>query len=247
MLPGVTELLPAPLIGKFASLAKFISENVIPLAGLSGGFVQGIKDSLPYSNHPPAPVPLASTVTHTREPSISSHAATHALALDDPKVVEELRKQITAFLFAESIDGISADAQILMRKPRSISWCTPSISWPDIDSVPPLLSKIIAEDDTTASNNRKWTIDTFHAESDHMVGDRGRLWFDDCWIPDRTSTATIHSNSSQTAQPSLPTGYEYRSYVVPETDHDFLMDPAFGASEKWLQRVRESFPPPAEV
>ncbi|CAO2648020.1 Nn.00g089420.m01.CDS01 [Neocucurbitaria sp. VM-36] len=235
-----TELLPAPMIGKFASLAKFVNENVIPLAGLSGGLVQGIKGSMLHSNHPPAPVPLVPAATHTREPSMSSHEANHTLALDNPKVVEELRKHITTFLFAESMDGISADAQLFMRKPRSISWCSPNIPWSDIDSVSPLLSKIISEDDRLSKKSRKWTIEVFHAEVDDMVGVKGRQWFDECWRTDRTS---VISDSSQSAQPT----YTYKSHIVKETDHNFLMDPAFGASETWLQRVREAFPAAAEV
>jgi len=44
-----------------------------------------------------------------------------SLELNDPYVVNDLRKYITQFLFAESMDGISADAQLFLKKPRSIA------------------------------------------------------------------------------------------------------------------------------
>ncbi|KAF1842098.1 uncharacterized protein K460DRAFT_409525 [Cucurbitaria berberidis CBS 394.84] len=242
-----TELLPAPIIGKYALAAKFVTENVIPLAGMSGSLVQGIKGSLLRSNPPPGPVPLAQATTRSRPPSICSHERTNTLALEEPKVVEELRNHITTFLFAETMDGISADAQLFMKKPRSLPWSSPSTLWPDIDCAVPLLSKMINEDGRVGSNSRKWIIDTFHASEDEMVGDKGRQWFDDCWKSDQTSTTSVHSVSSQAAQPPSQKNYVYRSQVVKRTDHNFLLDPVFGASESWLQRVAEAFQIPTGV
>jgi pimeloyl-ACP methyl ester carboxylesterase len=238
-----TSLLPARLIGKFASVAKFVSENVVPLAGLSGNLVH----SWPWSNPPPAPVPLTPATTRTRAPSISSRGGHYGLALDDPDIVDELRKHITLFLFAESMDGISADARLFLRRPRSISWCSPSIFWSDIDYVVPLLSKIIEEDVRLDNHTRKWVIDAFHAETDDMVGKKGRQWFDNCWVLGQTSTSGALSNSRDPVQQDSYRSYEYRSTVVKGTDHNYLMDPAFGASELWLQRVRDACPRPVEV
>ena len=241
-----TELLPGPLIGKYASIAKFVTENVTPLAGLSGDFVQGLKGSLLRSNPRPAPILVAPTTSGRRAPSTGSHEGVGTLALDDSSVVDELREHITSFLFAECIDGISADAQLFMKKPRSLLWSSPSNFWSDINDVGPLLSKIISEENRVGGDRRKWIIDAFHAEEDEMVGEKGRQWFDNCWTQAGISTSSIQNNSSQSAQPPQK-GYEYRSQVVKETDHNFLMDTEFGASETWLQRVREAFPVSDEV
>lgn len=156
-------------------------------------------------------------------------------------MVDELRRHIMTFLFAESIDGISADAQIFLKRPHSIPWCSPSIVWTDIDCVPILLSKIIDEEAALQAKSRRWSIDAFHAEHDHMVGEKGRQWFDSCWI-----SSALTSLPQSGAQPTQK-GYEYRSELVKGTDHDYLTDPAFGASEVWLQRVREACPVPVEV
>lgn len=120
--PRATDLLPAPVFGKFVSIVKFVNDNVIPLAGLSGGFVQVIRDSIhssssmPPSGSTPAPIPLTSTTLsmRTRETSLFSHNEASELSLDDDSVVEELRRHITTFLFAESMEGIKADVQLFL-------------------------------------------------------------------------------------------------------------------------------------
>jgi pimeloyl-ACP methyl ester carboxylesterase len=248
------ELLPAPLIGRFASVVRFVNDNVIPLAGMSSGFIHGLKDSLHYqSPTSPAPVPLApdSPNTLSRTGSRASRDEHDGLALNDPDVVDELRQLITTYLFAESMDGISADAQIFLKKPHSITWCSPSIFWSDIDYAVPLLSKIIDEQGPADGSSRSLLIYAFHAEIDEMVGEKGRLWFDDCWTPARhSSTSTRSANTiipDSKEEDSTRRSFEYKSTVVLGSDHNYLMDPAYGASDVWLQRVRESFPLSEEV
>lgn len=239
-----TELLPAPMIGKFASVARFISENVVPLVGTGEGFLHNVKDTLRRSSHTPAPVPLAAMTTRTRTPSRSSQRP--SLNLNDPHVVDELRRQITSFVFAESSEGISADARLFMKKPRSVAWCSPSLLWDDIDYAVLLLSKIISEDDRLIGSSRVCMIDTFHAQEDSMVGEKGKQWFDACWAatPGDRNTARIPVpvTITQGASAISSKSYTYRSMTVPGTEHNLLMDPSFGASELWLQRVREAFP-----
>ncbi|KAF2244486.1 hypothetical protein BU26DRAFT_435448 [Trematosphaeria pertusa] len=230
-----TELLPAPLIGRFASLARFVNDNVVPLAGMSSGFLQGLKGTLNQSTPAPAPVPLTPfTTTLSRTDSIASRGEHPGLALNDPDVVEELRKEILAYLFAECMDGISADAQLFLKKPHTLSWCSPSMLWSDTDDFVLLLSKLISEEGT-GKESRTWTIDAFHAEDDNMIGEKGKQWFDNCWQPEKPSTASAHSTETP------PVRYEFRSKVVKGTDHNYLMDPAFGVSEVWLERVRASW------
>lgn len=240
-----TELLPAPMIGKFASVARFISENVIPLAGTGEIFLHNVRGSLRRSNTAPAPVPLTSSTSRSRAPSRSSHGP--QLNLNNLGVVEELRRHITGFLFAESLDGISADARLFLKKPRTVSWCPPSILWDDFDYAVPLLSKIISEDDRLIGSSRTWTIDTFHAEEDSMIGEKGRQWFDDCWTSVPGADYFSGSMSTEATAAQFPASYLYKSVIVPGTEHNYLMDPSFGASELWLQRVREAFPFPNKV
>jgi pimeloyl-ACP methyl ester carboxylesterase len=248
------ELLPAPLIGRFASVARFVNDNVIPLAGMSSGFIHGLKGSLNHhSTTSPAPIPLApdSPTTLSRTVSGVSPDGHDSLALNDPDVVSELRQLITTYLFAESMDGISADAQIFLKKPQSVTWCSSSIFWSDIDYAVPLLSKIIDEQGPAVESSRNWLIDAFHAEKDEMVGEKGRLWFDECWKSARNPSTSMRSANTiipeVREEDDTRRSFEYKSTVVTGSDHDFLMDAAYGASNIWLQRVREAFPSPEEV
>ena len=128
----VTELLPTPLIGRFASLARFIHTNVIPLAGLSSGFRQGLKGPFSQSTSSVAPVSLSPSPTiRSRASSIKDFF--RGLDLDDPKIVMELHRLIITYLFAENTDGISADAQLFLRKPHKTVWCA-GIFWSDVVS-----------------------------------------------------------------------------------------------------------------
>jgi hypothetical protein len=244
----VSSLLPAPVIGKFASAVKFVNDNVVPLVGMSGNLIYSQLGS-PTSPAPvpSVPVPHDPTTTGSRDPSITSCKVYQGPDLNDPGTVEELRKIITSFLFAESMDGISADAQLFLKKSRSIPWCSPSIFWSDIDYAVPLLSKLIEGDVRLDNHNRTWVIDAFHAEFDDSVGEKGRQWFDDCWTHGQSSTSDARSESSYPVREYLNESYQYRSEVVKGTEHNYLMDPAFGASELWLQRVRDACPRPVKV
>ncbi|CAN9141428.1 unnamed protein product [Alternaria alternata] len=215
-----TELLPASWIGKFGSIGRFVNQNIIPVVGLSGAFVKGI--SAPLSHSDPTTAPVALTVSgavDSGRPEDGPHDVFQDIALDDPKAVDDLREHITKFVFAENVDGVSADTQLLLK--RSVPWSTPVVEWKDLDDAVQLLSKTIAEDDRLAGSNRVWSIDCFHGEHDQLVGDKGRDWFNAIWTPSQS--------------------YQYRPLVIEGTEHDFLMDPTFGASEQWLQRVSESW------
>jgi hypothetical protein len=238
-----TELLPAPLIGRFASLARFVNNNVIPLAGLSSGFLHSLKDSFHLSTPTPAPVPLSPTPM-SRASSVKG--LPHGLDLDDPSVVEEMRQLITTYLFAENTDGVSADAQLFLKKPHSTPWCS-GIFWSDIDYVVPLLRKMIQEDHNDSEDGRRWLVDAYHAETDNMIGERGRLWFDKCWTPATSSPSSSNGQSPAVGGEGSKNSLEYRSEIVPYTDHNYIMDPGFGCSERWLERVREAFPQKEEV
>lgn len=244
-----TELLPAPILGKFISVVKFVNDNVTPLAGLSGSFVQGLRDSLHRSNSSqasvsgPAPIPLTPTAlsTRTRGTSLFSNDEPNELSLDDDLVVEDLRRHITSFLFAECMDGISADVQLFLRKPRSIAWCS-SVFWSDFDYAVPLISKIIDEEDGLEGFGRSWKVDTFHAQTDAMVGEKGKIWFDSCWMSHQLTPEPSGKENVQSTYLPIRNSYRYRSVVVEGAEHNYLMDPAYGASELWLQRVRDAFP-----
>ncbi|KAF2016092.1 hypothetical protein BU24DRAFT_462292 [Aaosphaeria arxii CBS 175.79] len=239
-----TELLPAPLIGKFASVARFVNQNVVPLAGLSGTLLHGIRDSFTHSTPAPAPVPLMPTATDgsgtTPVPSRNADNASD-LDLNDPKIVEELRMLIVQYLFAEQTEGVSMDAQLFLKKPQTTHWCSPDIFWSDIDDAVPLIKKLIRDEGAAGGGEgRNWMFTSFHAEEDSMVGEKGRTWFDACWTKDADGEPQDDAGDGNGK-------FRYESKIVPKSDHNYLMDPAFQASNIWLEGVRAAFPPLEEV
>jgi hypothetical protein len=113
--------------------------------------------------------------------------------------------------------------------------------WSDIDYIVPLLVKTLVGEGAGGQTTREWTVHTFHAEVDGMVGDKGRLWYDECWSKFVVLTSSDDASSAESHE---HVSLEYRSEVVPESNHNFVMDPAYGASFKWLQNVREAFSQP---
>lgn len=240
---SATELLPAPLIGKFGSVARFVNSNIMPVAGFSSGLLNGVKNSLPSS---PAVPPVL--IDPNAPPQSDSAASDGVLDLHNPEVVEEVRELIMTYVFAESTDGASADAQLFLKRPHTTTWCMPGLPWSDLDSFIPLLEALIEREKQQNDATRKWAVDVYHAESDNMVGEKGGKFFDKCWRAYHGSVA--YPGASQlapTATEQQDKDIEYRSEVVPGTDHNYLMNPAFGASEKWLKRVRAAFSESQEV
>lgn len=217
-------LLPASVIGKFSGLASFVNRSVVPALGLSSGLSSAVSSSLKSSTpaRGASGMPLVAPRGDIEAPS---EADVCALDLNDPAVVKDLRSLLPTFLFAESIDGAGQDAQLCLRKPRSIPWSTPTQLWEDIDDAVRRLNDVIA---FQSHLGRRWTVDTFHAETDVMVGEKGQIWFDGCWQSDRTG-----ANEGDRIM--------YRSQVVGSSDHDFILDPVFGANQKWLERVAGAF------
>ena len=221
------ELLPAAMIGKFSSLARWVNGSVLPVVGMSAGLSESVAKSLKSSG------PLSSTAAvPPLDPNIESRSRsgnhTTDLDLGDSAVVKELRDLVPTYLFAENVDGVGQDTQLCLRKPRSVPWSTAGRPWEEFDDAVAHLRGVITDEAQVSRQSRKWTVDAFHAETDVMVGEKGRVSFDRCWSGEGTDA-------------SEQSGFAYRSQIVDGSDHDFILDPEFGASEKWLERVAESF------
>ena len=223
------EMLPAGMIGQFSSLAKFVNGNILPLVGMSSGISSAVSNSI-KGTLPQLLVPEVQTLAAAPGTDRQRNDSDlNGIDMNDKRTIEELRNLIPTFLFAEGVDGAGQDTQLCLRKPRSVPWCTSSRPWDDVDDAVRQLRHIVSTDDADNAEQRVWLINTFHAESDSMVGKKGQVWFDSCWESDESASSSSHYVM------------EYGSEVVRGSDHDFLLDPAFGASEAWLKRVGEAF------
>lgn len=223
------EMLPAGMIGKFSSLAQFVNGSITHVTGMSIGLsnimASGISASQSQSVAPGAQRPSEPQVD---ERSTQSNLSS-GVDMNDASVIKELRNLIPTFLFAEGVEGAGQDAQLCLRKPRSIPWCHPSKHWNDFDDAVRQLCNIIREESTSNEVRRAWRIEAFHAESDSMVGKKGQAWFNGCWEGDGAANFELSG------------ALDYSSRIVNRSDHDFILDPMFGASASWLKHVRETF------
>ena len=217
-------LMPASLIRKFSGLASFVNSSVMPVLEMSSGLSSAVTRNLKSSESARGALGVA-TAASGGDAWALRDADMCALDLDDPDVVKGLRTILSTFLFAESIDGAGQDAQLCLRKPRTVPWSHPAQPWEDLDDAVHQLKSVIANG---PRSGQSWIIDAFHAESDGMVGAKGQAWFDRCWQGDHTGADDEGAVS-------------YRSQNVKDSDHDFILDPVFGASEHWLKRVAGSF------
>jgi pimeloyl-ACP methyl ester carboxylesterase len=220
-------LLSGDMIGKFGSLVKWVNGSVVPMLGMSSGVSSAVAGSLKGSTSTSGAADLPRLHTNTGNQQ-RSERDTRALDLDDPVAVRELRDLIPTYFFSENIDGVGQDTQLCLRKPRSVPWSTPSQPWEDVDDAVHQLRGIITETARASLKARSLVIDVFHAETDGMVGEKGRVWFDGCWQDGRTGASEENAIT-------------YTSQIVEASDHDFILDPVFGASERWLERFAESF------
>ncbi|KAF9692738.1 hypothetical protein EKO04_009289 [Ascochyta lentis] len=232
----LAEHLPASLIGGFTSVAKFVNGTIAPMSGMSAGLSTSfVKCFTSLSTHSQPTTTTTTTTTATAIPTPSQRPDAHvppSLDLSNPDTITELRTLIPTFAFAEPLDGVDQDAQLCLRKPRSVPWSVPPLEWNDVNDAVSLFLESVTRDapaipqSTHMRGGRGWSISTYHAATDSMVGRKGGEWFDACW-----------REASDVGRGDV----RYQSRVVEGADHDFILDPGFGASGDWLRGVRRAF------
>lgn len=241
------EMLPAGVIGQFAALARFVNGSVAPLVGMSAGLssavggVRAVESS--SSSDEGAGAGGRGEVEGGSEGvegsnNISSTPSIPPPNLTNPITTQHLRLLIPYYLFAEANAGVGQDAQLCVRKPRRVPWSAAPLAWTDMDDAAAQVRAQIrgavqsdsqsntqsnTQSDPQNKNARAWRIDAFHAQTDSMVGTKGRAWFDACWAGEGEGL------------------YTYCRQIVAGADHDFILDPGFGASATWLGRVGGAF------
>jgi hypothetical protein len=135
-------------------------------------------------------------------------------------------EEIVKRLWKEDISGINGEAMLCLQKPIAGSWgiCD------DYETMPQKLEERIHQSSgsSTGSSGRERCLDVkvFWAETDKMVGKGGEEYFDTCFEAFRRDSHAEREG-----------GLEYQSKVVPQTDHESLCLPHYGALTEMLQEV----------
>ncbi|KAH8912906.1 hypothetical protein BR93DRAFT_942658 [Coniochaeta sp. PMI_546] len=133
---------------------------------------------------------------------------------EDVKFEEEMSPKIMDRVYAEGVQGISAEAILLMQKANgSAGWS----DWGDYDKLVPRLASALR------AAHRRLRIDVFYAETDSLIGNagsKGQKWLDKCFNAQGNEDAI-----------------EYRSRVVEGTDHNTVWNLKWGAAQEMFEVI----------
>ena len=201
--------LPSQAIGRFHSCAKIINNTL----SFSSGLNQGLSRK-----------PTTIAVSRT---GASDERQDGGKALENA-VLSEMDNLAAKYIFAENMEGSSDDAILFLRRHQHPGTANGDLAtgegrdWLDYQT---LAVAIVAQEKRVAPDavdSEKLHIDVLHSEKDIMAGAGGARYFDDCW-----ASAIPHSSVS------------YNSRVVEGVNHDSILDPTHGVSERWLQNVAQ--------
>ncbi|KAM3552701.1 hypothetical protein ARSEF4850_007257 [Beauveria asiatica] len=203
----IAQSLPAAMIGRSESLARFMRTAVNPALGAGASAVSSLFGVVARSIGVAAAAPQPDTQPET-----------------DGEMEMRLRPTLLSRAYGENLQGLGADAVLMMHKVADADadaggggvagWS----DWGDYDAYVPRLVEALR------ASGRKLTVDAFHAETDSMVGDygdQGPAWFDACWAADRCGDGTI----------------VYSASCVDDADHDLVWSIKFGVPETVFLKI----------
>lgn len=192
----VVSSLPSAMLNSFDSAERFLNTRITPMLGFSSGLSTGLGHSAKHKDLPSEDV-------------------------DAVQFEEDLVPHILSSIHAESVQGLTSDAYVLLKRTGEHDVWGP---WLDVDNFVTLL----AEEETARmdSSVSPLKIEVFFASSDSMIGTgAGPKWFDNCWASDRRGEAI-----------------DYSSRFVLGTDHDNLLNLEFGVFKHILTQIPEHGP-----
>ncbi len=191
--------LPAAVIGKSETLARFMKSTVNPVLGAGTSAVSGLFGV------------VARSIGVARAAEPDGPETDGAMEL-------RLRPTLLSKAYSENLQGMGADAVLMMHKVPDADRVAGWSDWGDYHAYVPRLVEALR------ASGRKLTVDAFHAETDSMVGDygeQGPTWFDACWAKDRCGDGVI----------------TYSASCVDGADHDLVWSIKNGVPEKVFTKI----------
>lgn len=171
----IAQSLPAAVIGRSETLARFMKSTVNPALGAGASAVSS----------------LVGVVARTIGAS-SSVAPASALETDGEREMR-LRPSLMSKAYSENLQGMGVDAVLMMHKGSDDA----AAGWSDWGGYEAYVPRLV---EALRAAGRTLTVDAFHAENDSMVGDygeQGPTWFDSCWAADRCGDGVIAYNAAE--------------------------------------------------
>ena len=193
-LMSLVHTLPAGLVNTFDTVERFVNTTISPMVGFSTGLSSGLRTTA-RRKYPAKSADELGWIEHEEQLM--------------PKILERIHR--------ESVQGLSADALVLLKKTgRDDVWG----AWRDVDAFVPMLANV--EKDIASENEAsKLKIEVFYAEEDNMIGiAAGPRWLDDCWRPEQRGDEI-----------------QYNSRFVDGTDHNNILNIEFGIMEHIFENI----------
>ena len=207
--------LPSALINHFNSVLSFANQVVAPSLSFSSG-VFSSSSRLLSSPSSQANGNDANKPKHERDDLCREYRGLSAAEV--AAVGDEVMRRI----WKEDTTGANGEALLSLKKPEARSWRVCN----DYEKLPAELeaqmAAKLAQQNAEGSNTRPiLSITVYWAETDTMVAKKGEEYFDKCF----KDYCGEH------------TGLKYQSESVPETNHETLCHPQYGAFSRALEDV----------
>lgn len=222
---SISSYLPSPVINTFDAVVRFVNNTVAPTAQFSG-MVSGVVSAQFSASR----TGVVTAQRHQRDDLCQQYCGVSA---DESAARSKaLMKQV----FRENTYGANDEVLLLLRKEVAGSW-GPLDSY---EAYPGILEAKIGEHSCQQTEGiadeglpilDTLVLRTFWAETDLLVGKKGEKFFDKCFERFVQQGQMGYSNGERGSCLS------YESEVVPDTDHNTLFLPQYGALSRMLQDI----------
>ena len=174
------------LVDKFHNIVGFVAQKVQPAVAWSGGVTSSISG-------------LFRSSADGSDADVAMLAAQYGTSEDVAKVIPKLT---TKYFFAEDASGGTEEAKLCLKMGGENLW----LACEDYKNYIESLLQQEDERSKSASGDFKLKMKVYYAESDMMIGEGGRSYFEECW---RT--------------PEVARLVDFDSETLPGTNHDTVL------------------------
>jgi hypothetical protein len=215
---SLSSYMPSKVIGGFDNVVRFIASNVVPTVQFSSGLLSGPSAA---SNDP------RNALCREFRGVSAAEAKAHS---------EEIRKS----LFSEDTSGANDECLLLLKKKEAGPWgaCERYQDYPaklEAKLREHFASQPVNTQQSSDSNapaippsQQRLAVKVFWAESDLLIGKKGAAYFNTCFK--KFTQEELGSGADSTV-------LLYDSEVLPETDHDTILLPEYGALPQMIEDI----------
>lgn len=184
---AVAEMIPEVMMRNWNGISKAFDAYIMPMKAFSSGFIGGIMSSWGWGKQP---------VDDAEERSLIEKY--HGVSKE---VQNEIDKKCNIYASQEETIGANDEAMLCLKKAGPGLWGACEDHSTFVDNLVASERRRKASGSNTTSNLK---VQAYFAESDMLIGERGKLYFEECWSAERTggvidftaitTTKTNHDN-----------------------------------------------------